>query len=112
MICILLYESAASAKYFSVNMPTVQMPLTLKSVWKDLRHRRRASLIGFHFVVVLKCRKACMRSDHLCGLVVRVPGYRSRGPEFDSRHYQIFVEVMGLERGPLSLVSVTEELLE
>jgi hypothetical protein len=25
-----------------------------------------------------------------CGLVVRVLGYRSRGPEFDSRHYQIF----------------------
>jgi hypothetical protein len=28
--------------------------------------------------------------DRLCGLVVRVPGYRSRGPEFDSRRYQIF----------------------
>jgi hypothetical protein len=24
--------------------------------------------------------------DHLCGLVARVPGYRSRGPGFDSRH--------------------------
>jgi hypothetical protein len=29
----------------------------------------------------------------------------------DSRPYQIFWEVMGLERGPLSLVSTTEELL-
>jgi hypothetical protein len=29
-------------------------------------------------------------SDRLCGLVVRVPGHRSRGPEFDSRRYQIF----------------------
>jgi hypothetical protein len=28
--------------------------------------------------------------DRLCGLVVRVPGYRSRGSEFDSRRYQIF----------------------
>jgi hypothetical protein len=26
----------------------------------------------------------------LCGLVVRVPGYRSRDPGFDSRRYQIF----------------------
>jgi hypothetical protein len=25
------------------------------------------------------------RADRLCGLVVRVPGYRSRGPRFDSR---------------------------
>jgi hypothetical protein len=30
----------------------------------------------------------------------------------DSRRYQIFLEVVGLERGPLSLVSTTEELLE
>jgi hypothetical protein len=31
---------------------------------------------------------------------------------FDSRLYQIFWEVLGLERGPLSLVNTTEELLE
>jgi hypothetical protein len=30
---------------------------------------------------------------------------------FDSRRYQISWEVVGLERGPLSLVSTTEELL-
>jgi hypothetical protein len=46
-----------------------------------------------------------------CGLVVRVPGYRSRGFGFSSRRYQIFWEVVGLEWGPLSLVSATEELL-
>jgi hypothetical protein len=28
--------------------------------------------------------------DRLCGLVVRVPGYRYRDPGFDSRRYQIF----------------------
>jgi hypothetical protein len=51
--------------------------------------------------------------DPLCGLVVRVPGYRSRDPGFDFRLYQIFWEVVGLERGPLtiSLVSTIEELL-
>jgi hypothetical protein len=47
-----------------------------------------------------------------CGLVVRVSGYRSRGPGFDSQSYQIFWEVGGLERGPLSLVRTTDELLE
>jgi hypothetical protein len=30
----------------------------------------------------------------LCGLVVRVPGYRSRGPGFDSQRYQIFWEIV------------------
>jgi len=28
--------------------------------------------------------------DRLCGLVVRVSGYRYRGPGFDPRPYQIF----------------------
>jgi hypothetical protein len=42
----------------------------------------------------------------------RTAGYRSRGPGFDSRRYQVFWEVVGLERGPLSLLSTTEELLE
>jgi hypothetical protein len=30
---------------------------------------------------------------------------------FDSRHYQIFWEVVGLQQDPLSVVSTTEELL-
>jgi hypothetical protein len=47
--------------------------------------------------------------DRLCGLVVRVPGYRFRGPGFDSRRYQIFWRVVGLEQRPLSLVNTTEE---
>jgi hypothetical protein len=50
--------------------------------------------------------------DHICGLVVRVPGYRYKRFGFDSRYYQIFWELMGLEQGPLSLVSTTEELRE
>jgi hypothetical protein len=48
----------------------------------------------------------------LCGLVARVPGYRSTGPGFDLRRYHIFWEVVSLEQGPLSLVSTIEELLE
>ena len=34
--------------------------------------------------------------DCLCGLVVRVSGYRYRGPGFDPRRYQIFCVVVGL----------------
>jgi hypothetical protein len=48
--------------------------------------------------------------DRLCGLVVRILDYRSRGPGFDSRALQ--KKVVGLERSPLSLVSTTEELLD
>jgi len=56
------------------------------------------------------CLYVC--KNRLCGLVVRVSGYRFRGPGFDPRYYQIFCVVVGLERGPLSLVSSIEELLE
>jgi hypothetical protein len=49
-------------------------------------------------------------SDCLCGLVVRVPGSIFGGPGFDSRALQE-EKVVGLERGPLSLVNTTEELL-
>jgi hypothetical protein len=47
-------------------------------------------------------------ADRPCGIVVRVPGYRSGGPGFDSA---IQKKIVGLERGPLSLVSTTEELV-
>jgi hypothetical protein len=50
--------------------------------------------------------------DRFCGLVVRVPGYKSKGPGFGSRRYQIFWEIVGLERGPLSLMMIIEGLLE
>jgi hypothetical protein len=49
--------------------------------------------------------------NRLCGLVVRVSGYRSRDPGFDSQRYEIFLEVMDLEWGLLSLMRITEELL-
>jgi hypothetical protein len=46
----------------------------------------------------------------LCGLVVRVLGYRSGGPGPIPGTTK--KNVVGLERGPLSLVSTTEELLD
>jgi hypothetical protein len=48
--------------------------------------------------------------DRLCGLVVRVLGYRSGGP--GSIPSTTKKKVVGLEWGPLSLVSTTEELLD
>jgi hypothetical protein len=48
--------------------------------------------------------------DRLCGLVVRVLDYRSGGP--GSIPGTTRKKVVSLERGPLSLVSTTEELLD
>jgi hypothetical protein len=47
---------------------------------------------------------------HLCGLVVKILGYRSGGPS--SIPGITRKKVVSLERGPLSLVSTTEELLD
>jgi hypothetical protein len=51
-----------------------------------------------------------MWSDRLCGLVVRVLGYRFGGPGLIPGTLR--KKVVGLERGPLGLVSTTEELLD
>jgi hypothetical protein len=50
-------------------------------------------------------------SDRLCGIVVRVLGYRSGGPGSIPGTTRT-KKLVGLERGPLSLVSTTEELLD
>jgi hypothetical protein len=48
----------------------------------------------------------------LCGLLIIVPDNKSRRPGFDYGRYQIFWELVGLERGPLSFMKIIEELLE
>jgi hypothetical protein len=59
-----------------------------------------------------------LEGDRLCGLVVRVLGYRFGGlgsipgtTRFSDQK-QKKKQVVGLERGSLSLVSTTEELLD
>jgi hypothetical protein len=52
------------------------------------------------------------RGDRLCGLMVRVPGCKPRGPGVDFRRYQILCVAVGFERGPLSLMRINEELIE
>jgi hypothetical protein len=42
-------------------------------------------------------------SASVCGVVVRIPSYRSRGPGFNSQCYQIFWEAVDLERGDSAL---------
>jgi hypothetical protein len=63
-------------------------------IYKDMCHNTTNKINQATFMI---CRPPLWSSD-------QVPGYRSREPEFDSRRYQIFREVVGLERGPLSLM--------
>jgi hypothetical protein len=68
--------------------------------------------LGILLEELIKIAEAFSQVDRFCGLVVRVPGYTYRVPGLDSQRYQIFGEVVGLERGQLSLVRIIEELLE
>jgi hypothetical protein len=63
---------------------------------------RRLYYVILHLIFVM--------TDRLCGLVVRVLGCRSGDP--GSIPGTTRKKVVGLERGPLSLVSTTEELLD
>ena len=50
---------------------------------------QRPTYISFSSVILLIFVSITI-NDRLCGLVVRVSGYRYRGLGFDSRRYQIF----------------------
>jgi hypothetical protein len=99
------------------------------------RHIRENNLLNasqFGFRARHSTTLQCMRlADHLAlhfnnNMSTAGPPLRSSGQSswlqirrtgFDSRHYQIFREkkrktVVGLKRGPISLVSTTEELLD
>jgi hypothetical protein len=67
-------------------------------------------LIFLHLIILIILGEE-YKLDRVCGLVVRVLGYRSGGPGSipgTTREKK----VVGLERGPLSLVSTTDELLD
>jgi hypothetical protein len=81
------------------------------SPWCRIEIAFRFCLEDKRYVVSCCCfAQSVVHKDRLCGLVARVPGYRSRSLGFHSRHYHIFWEVVGLERGQLSLENRTEEL--
>jgi hypothetical protein len=64
----------------------------------------------FNIKTANKCFEYVAAFDRLCGLVIRALGYRSGGP--GSIPDTTGKKVVGLERGPLSLVNTTEELLD
>jgi hypothetical protein len=73
------------------------------------------------YTTEMYCASCEVRTEFICYVEQSRPPLWSSGQssclqiqrsEFDSRCYQIFWEIVGLERGPLSFVSTTEELLE
>jgi hypothetical protein len=69
--------------------------------FKGIRHKAQADK---------KIANFNTNEDRLCGLVVRVLGYRSGGPGLIPGTTR--KKLVSLERGPLSLVSTIEELLD
>jgi hypothetical protein len=67
-----------------------------------------AAVRSFFHVYIFVC--TFLYSDRLCGLVIRVLGYRSGGP--GSIPVTTRKKVVCRELGPLSLVSTTKELLD
>ena len=84
-------------------------PATFRFVAKHFNHCATASPLYVKLVTNVRCmgtqrsqhklslygvpaifRHLDDKKDRLCGLVVRVSGYRYRGPGFDPRRYQIF----------------------
>jgi hypothetical protein len=77
-----------------------------------------ANILGFQYEISYLYPKKIFnfnlptKRDRLCGLVVRVLGYRSGGPGSIPGTNTKKKILVGLERGALSLVSTTEELLD
>jgi hypothetical protein len=62
-------------------------------------------------VLIYPYTRTYVITDRPCGLVIRVLGYKSRDPG-SIPGTTMKKKVVSLERGPLSLVNTTEELLE
>jgi hypothetical protein len=106
--CILLCVMICDTLTFNITNTSKQIDLI---VYIESRNKNNTNT-NVHTIRstqhILRRKKTHSRrhiKEGLCGLVVR-------GPGFDFQHYQILWEVVGLERGPLSLLRITEELLE
>ena len=83
-VYFLSYPAALSAFIIHLNSPGLSLgSLNTKLVmyWQNVCKVEAVIYIYIYIYIYI---------DRLCGLVVRVSGYKYRGPGFDSRRYQIF----------------------
>jgi hypothetical protein len=101
--CTFLYRQGnCCCAHYSYSKLYVNTPLVLHTAASS--HCRKLS------TATADLKGIVLRTDCLYGLVVRDLGYRFRGP--GSITGTTRKKVVGLERGPLSLASTTEELLD
>jgi hypothetical protein len=93
-----------SARYSSDNRISSDYTLFFIDCYATTNYRHRKMFPDFLHILNYS-GPSLWSSGHNSWLQIQRSG-------FDSRRYQIFWEAMDLERGPLSLVSTTEELLE
>jgi hypothetical protein len=86
----------------------------------NFHHQRHTSIIIIIIIFIMFCLLLLLHILFSCDSSLWPPLWSSdrsswlqiQRSRFDSWDYQIFWEVVGLERGPLSFVSTNEELLE
>jgi hypothetical protein len=117
MVFVISVQISTSSVYCRIYGNTMIDWLIIKRRFSSINMQSKNALLkkqqkhtNINIVINITLHLVLWWTDRLCGLVVRVPGYRSRGPGFDSRRCQTFWEVVGLKRGPLSLVSTIEEV--
>jgi hypothetical protein len=72
-------EISLNVIYFIVSINFISV-IRSEVIITDIISDRIKILSSTHFVTL----------DRLCSLVVRIPGYRSKGPGFDYLRYQIY----------------------
>jgi hypothetical protein len=79
-------------------------------IWHPSIQNSHATDKNFKELIIFT--KLPKKQDHSCGLVVRVPSYRPRGPGFHSQALPDFLRSNGCGTGPFSLMRITDEIPE